>query len=58
MKLEMQIYDPPSGWLYGFPKPWPAEVEKTQKNIEDQLVKDGYPKKDARFGAKWCRFIG
>lgn len=49
------IYDPPSGWLYGFPrsyKPLPNE------SLKDTLIRDGYPAKDAEFGAKHCRFIG
>lgn len=51
----MVFYDPPTGWAYGFPKPYvPLEGEK----VEDTLIRDGYPKKDAEFGAKHCRFIG
>lgn len=39
----MKMYDPPSGWMYGFPKPynpWPGEC------IEDTLFRDGYPQKE------------
>ena len=47
------IYDPPSGWRYGFPKVYsPLEDEA----LQETLVRDGYPKKDAEFGAKHCRF--
>lgn len=47
------IYDPPSGWRYGFPKPYrPLEGEA----LEDTLVRDGYPKREAEIGAKYCRF--
>lgn len=49
------LYDPPSGWRFGFPKPYsPLEDEA----LKDTLIRDGYPTKDAEFGAKHCRFIG
>ena len=33
-------YDPPSGWMYGFPKPYkPLPGEK----LSDTLLRDGYP---------------
>jgi hypothetical protein len=47
------IYDPPSGWKFGFPKiykPTPGET------LEDTLIRDGYPEKDVAVGAKHCRF--
>lgn len=51
----MLLYDPPNGWMYGFPRPYkPLKSEK----VMDTLIRDGYPKKDAEFGAKHCRFIG
>jgi hypothetical protein len=40
MKSKKRIYDPPSGWMYGFPKeynPLPTET------IEETLRRDGYP---------------
>lgn len=50
------IYDPPSGWMYGFPKeyaPLPGET------TEETLLRDGYPKILIERGmAKHCRFIG
>ena len=50
------MYDPPSGWRYGFPKeynPLPGEV------LEQTLLRDGYPQKEIDWGgAKHCRFIG
>lgn len=50
------IYDPPSGWRYGFPKPYaPLDGE----SLVDTLVRDGYPRQMAEdFGAKYCRFVG
>lgn len=35
------IIDPPSGWIYGFPKPIP---EDRQKDTIAWLVEQGYPK--------------
>ncbi len=51
----MLLYDPPSGWRFGFPKPYRPMADEA---LEDTLVRDGYPKSSAEFGAKHCRFIG
>jgi len=41
--VNMLMYDPPSGWMYGFPKPYlPKENEK----LIDTLRRDGYPEKE------------
>ena len=49
------IYDPPSGWKYGFPKIYaPLDGEA----LEDTLKRDGYPEKEIAWGAaNHCRFI-
>ena len=52
------MYDPPSGWQFGFPKPWPAGLAKNTETIRQQLVQDGYPETAADFGSRYCRFIG
>lgn len=50
------LYDPPSGWRYGFPKiydPFPGET------LEQTLLRDGYPQRELEWGAaKHVRFIG
>lgn len=49
------MYDPPSGWRYGFPKPYkPLPSE----NLADTLRRDGYPAKEiASLGDNLhCRF--
>lgn len=53
MTQEM-MYDPPTGWRYGFPKVYrPVEGE----TVEDTLERDGYPRAMADdFGGKHCRF--
>lgn len=39
----MTMYvDPPEGWKYGFPKPFPKE---RIGSTEDWLIENGYPKK-------------
>lgn len=48
------MYDPPSGWRYGFPKVYQPLPNET---LAETLVRDGYPARDAEFGAKHCRFI-
>jgi hypothetical protein len=52
----MLFYDPPSGWLYGFPKAYhPLEGE----TLAQTLLRDGYPQLEIdRGGAEHCRFIG
>lgn len=50
------LYDPPSGWMYGFPMPYhPLEGE----SLKDTLLRDGYPKWEIdNGGATHVRFIG
>lgn len=51
----MLLYDPPSGWRYGFPKPYkPLDGE----SLADTLLRDGYPSRDIDLAVKHCRFIG
>lgn len=50
--MKVTIYDPPKGWLFGFPreyKPLPGE------KLEDTLRRDGYPAELLEL-ATWCRF--
>ena len=51
------MYDPPSGWRYGFPKPYEPLPGET---LEDTLLRDGYPKAELRDGAalRHVRFLG
>jgi hypothetical protein len=50
------IYDPPSGWRYGFPKayrPLPGET------LAQTLLRDGYPQREIdQGGDKHVRFLG
>jgi hypothetical protein len=47
------MYDPPSGWLYGFPKPYKPLGNET---VEQTLIRDGYPIKEAAWASRYCRF--
>jgi hypothetical protein len=49
------MYDPPSGWLYGFPKEYKPLYPN--EKLEETLLRDGYPQKEIDQGmAKYCRF--
>lgn len=51
------LYDPPSGWRFGFPKPY--EPSNPLEPIEHTLRRDGYPDELLAQGlAKYCRFMG
>lgn len=52
--LKVVIYDPPSGWMYGFPREYHPETAFTP--LKETLIKDGYPEKDAEMAAKHTRF--
>lgn len=49
------LYDPPSGWMYGFPKPYAPIDDET---LVQSLIRDGYPESEAEFASQYCRFIG
>lgn len=50
-----KMIDPPTGWLYGFPKVYnPEEGE----NLTDFLIRHHYPEKDVYFALKYMRVIG
>lgn len=34
------LYDPPSGWMYGFPRPYNPRESET---LSETLLRDGYP---------------
>lgn len=52
----MMIYDPPSGWRYGFPKTYQPLSGET---LTQTLLRDGYPQKEIDRGAAGhVRFLG
>jgi hypothetical protein len=53
-----RIYDPPEGWRFGFPKPWPSALPTTTDNLAAQLKADGYPDHAIPVALDHTRFIG
>ena len=52
----MLLIDPPSGWMYGFPKPY---HNPDNLPLSEWLAKNGYPQAEIDQGMhKYCRFIG
>lgn len=50
------MYDPPSGWRYGFPKPY--KPDHKGEPLAETLFRDGYPLKEiAAGGDKHVRFF-
>lgn len=50
------IIDPPSGWLYGFPKPVPKEVLYNERHFKNWLREQGYPEEDLALAVKYSRY--
>lgn len=40
--MKVTMVDPPSGWMYGFPKPLPADYPEG-KSVIPWLLSEGYP---------------
>jgi hypothetical protein len=52
--MMVTIYDPPSGWRYGFPKPYKPLPHET---LNQTLLRDGYPQAEIDWGAaNYVRF--
>lgn len=50
------MYDPPSGWKYGFPKEYKPIKGET---LVQTLLRDGYPQKEIdNGGGTHVRFLG
>jgi hypothetical protein len=56
MTNKILLIDPPSGWLYGFPKAIP---EKDRHRVLAWLVENGYPQAEIdSYGVLfYCRYI-
>lgn len=51
-----RIVDPPSGWLYGFPKVMPDGLDTEEKRIQ-WFLDNGYPQREIDMGSlNHCRF--
>jgi hypothetical protein len=51
MTQPKKMIDPPSGWMYGFPKVLPDNV-----NLRAWLLEQGYPEKDVDWAMDHCRY--
>jgi hypothetical protein len=52
----MLLYDPPTGWMHGFPKPYEPLPGET---LRDTLIRDGYPASAIDDTVvNHCRFLG
>ena len=51
MTNRITVVDPPSGWLYGFPKEVPADVT----DFRQWLIDEGYPESEVDFGMQHIR---
>ncbi len=49
--MSKTIVDPPSGWMYGFPKELPES-----KDYTELLREAGYPEKDMDLAMKYSRY--
>lgn len=50
-KKSKLMFDPPQGWMYGFPKELPREVT----NMRQWLIDEGYPEQDVDHAMKYSR---
>ena len=53
MSNKILMIDPPSGWKYGFPKPY---TKPKKMSLVEWLIKQGYPKEEAEFASKYSRY--
>lgn len=58
--MKMIIVDPPSGWLYGFPKQFDFEFNgdpcDRERALKDWFVDSGYPRKDVELAMQYSRY--
>jgi hypothetical protein len=52
------MIDPPSGWLYGFPKPVHEEfhILGSDFDLAKWLIDEGYPEEDIALALKHSRY--
>lgn len=53
-ELVGNLVDPPSGWMWGFPKVFNPQVGET---LEQWLVREGYPPTEVDFALRHLRVI-
>lgn len=50
------MFDPPSGWQYGFPKPIPQKCLDDDTEFKRYLVQNGYPDHMLDMAFKYSRY--
>lgn len=50
------MFDPPSGWQYGFPKPIPQKCLDNDTEFKRYLVQNGYPDHMLDMAFKYSRY--
>ncbi len=56
--MKITMVDVPSGWRYGFPRPYPGEDADPNENFEDWFRNRGYPDWLIKQGMlKYCRYF-
>ena len=50
--MAKMMIDPPTGWRYGFPRAYDAEVDG---DMRDFLLLHGYPEQDVDFALQYMR---
>lgn len=55
--MKVKMFDPPSGWKYGFPKAVPKKVADSEdiEVFKQWLIDEGYPKEDIDFALAYGR---
>lgn len=56
--MKVLMIDPPSGWLYGFPKIVHEEFHTLGEDFDlaRWLISEGYPEKDIDLALKYSRY--
>ena len=55
-RKRVTMVDPPSGWLYDFPKPLPEGFSFENDSIRKWFLDNGYPEKDIGLALKYSRY--
>lgn len=53
---KITIIDPPNGWRFGFPKPIPNGIVKSESLLRIWLMGEGYPAGDVDLALQHSRY--
>ena len=54
--MKVLMFDPPSGWRYGFPKPIPKKCIGNDMEFRKYLTENGYPDSMLDMASKYSRY--